>query len=203
MPTSLPADELVPMLDATRCPESHRFIGRPRSSAMSVERSVRSLSLRDLLDARDAYHVHLLNLPNVVATAVGRYLKRRKEPASAPESVDGRLALTRACGPPRTLEGSQVYPWSWPVVLVFVDHWMDQEGDRRRPDAWSRDVLYLPDGRKVPTCVVFAPHRPSAPGTARAAPELPQQPDRRRLRLLQRRSGSGPDRVDRLSSDRW
>ena len=46
---------------------------------MSIERSVRSLSLRDVLDARDAYHVHLLHTPNVVATAVGRYLKRRDE----------------------------------------------------------------------------------------------------------------------------
>src|SRR5262245_7063856 len=33
-----------------------------------------SLSLRDLLDARDAYHVHLSHLENVVATAIGRYL---------------------------------------------------------------------------------------------------------------------------------
>src|SRR5262245_15671621 len=33
-----------------------------------------SLSLRDLLDARDAYHVHLSHMDNVVATAVGRYL---------------------------------------------------------------------------------------------------------------------------------
>jgi len=32
-----------------------------------------SLSFRDLLEARDAYHVHLLNYPHVVATAVGRY----------------------------------------------------------------------------------------------------------------------------------
>ena len=41
--------------------------------------AVRSLSLADVLEARDAYHVHLLNLPHVVATAVGRYLKRRVE----------------------------------------------------------------------------------------------------------------------------
>ena len=56
---------------------------------MRVERSVRSLSLRDVLDAREAYHVHLLNLPHVVATAVGRYLKRREErPVAGGESVD-------------------------------------------------------------------------------------------------------------------
>ena len=32
-----------------------------------------SLSLKDLLDAREAYHVYLSSLENVMATAVGRY----------------------------------------------------------------------------------------------------------------------------------
>ena len=36
-------------------------------------RDYASLSVRDLLDARDAYHLHLSHLSNVVATAVGRY----------------------------------------------------------------------------------------------------------------------------------
>ena len=31
------------------------------------------LSLRDLLEARDQYHIHLMRHPTVVATAVGRY----------------------------------------------------------------------------------------------------------------------------------
>lgn len=38
-----------------------------------------SLSLRGLLDARDAYHVHLMNHPHVVATAVGRYRIRSED----------------------------------------------------------------------------------------------------------------------------
>ena len=37
------------------------------------------LSLRDLLDARDQYHIHLMQHPNVVATAVGRYRIRKKD----------------------------------------------------------------------------------------------------------------------------
>lgn len=123
---------------------------------MSVERSVRSLSLRDVLDARDAYHVHLLNLPHVVSTAVGRYLKRREEPQTA-ESVDARLALKPGVRPPRTLENSSVHSWSWPCVLVFVDHWMDDEEIASEPDDMVPRKLYLPDGRVVPTCVVYAP----------------------------------------------
>lgn len=119
---------------------------------------MRSLSLRDVLDAREAYHVHLLNLPHVVATAVGRYLKRREErPAVGGESVDQRLALTPGIRPPRTLEGSEVHRWSWPVVVVFVDHWMDDTEIADDPDAMVPRLLFLPDGRKVPTCVVYPP----------------------------------------------
>src|SRR6185503_13562645 len=39
-------------------------------------RSFSSLSVKDLLDARDAYHVHLCHLDNVFATAIGRFLIR-------------------------------------------------------------------------------------------------------------------------------
>ena len=35
--------------------------------------SFQYLSLRDLLDAREAYHVHLTRMRNVIATAVGLY----------------------------------------------------------------------------------------------------------------------------------
>lgn len=31
-----------------------------------------SLSIRDLLDARDQFHVHLAHKPNVFSTAIGR-----------------------------------------------------------------------------------------------------------------------------------
>ena len=37
------------------------------------KRDFSSLSVRDLLEARDAYHVHLAHLANVIATAIGRY----------------------------------------------------------------------------------------------------------------------------------
>ena len=37
------------------------------------KRDFSSLSVKDLLEARDAYHVHLAHLANVIATAIGRY----------------------------------------------------------------------------------------------------------------------------------
>ena len=43
-------------------------------------RSYASLAVRDLLEAREAYHVHLCHLDNVFATAIGRYLIRRDDP---------------------------------------------------------------------------------------------------------------------------
>jgi hypothetical protein len=50
--------------------------GRPRTRERPFppRRDYSSLSVRDLLEARDAYHVHLSTLENVVATAIGRYL---------------------------------------------------------------------------------------------------------------------------------
>ena len=47
---------------------------------LSTEKNYRSLSIKDLLQARDLYHYHLLNKPNVVGTAVGLYLIRKDEP---------------------------------------------------------------------------------------------------------------------------
>lgn len=47
---------------------------------LSPARDFASLSLLDLLRARDLFHVHLLNKRNVVATAVGRYLIRKSDP---------------------------------------------------------------------------------------------------------------------------
>jgi hypothetical protein len=37
------------------------------------KRDYASLSVRDLIEARDAYHLHLSHLTNVTATAIGRY----------------------------------------------------------------------------------------------------------------------------------
>ena len=42
--------------------------------ALTVACDFNTLSLRDLIEARDHYHVHLVHKRNVVATAVGRYI---------------------------------------------------------------------------------------------------------------------------------
>src|SRR4051794_25770714 len=72
-----------------------------------------ALSLTELLRARDAYHVHLLNLDSVVATAVGRYLARDGEEEGA-ESFAERVKRRPGTSAPRTLENASVREWSWP-----------------------------------------------------------------------------------------
>lgn len=109
------------------------------------------LNILDLLAAREQYHVFLSRHPNVVATAIGRYLIRKP-------GID----ITGGEGPKpaRTLANSMIDPeTSWPCVLVFVQKWQS-EADLVRsksPGAVVPKTLYLPDGRAVPVCIVEAP----------------------------------------------
>lgn len=116
------------------------------------------LSVKDLVEARDMFHVHLMNKKNVVATAIGRYLIRMSEIDAngvhkAPKEGGKQLAR-----PPRTLENSVVMDISWPCILVFVKQW---ETEKSLSDVNAQDVvpktIYMPDGRIVPVCVVEAP----------------------------------------------
>lgn len=113
-----------------------------------------ALSLKDLLDARDQYHVHLMRHPNVVATAIG-YYRIRKE-----DSRPGAASVVKGTGR-RTLTNSEVRSNSWPAVLVLVEHWVDEKefakGKTIDLDAIVPSTLYLPDGRRVPVCVIEAP----------------------------------------------
>ena len=97
-------------------------------NVLGTESNFRALSLRDLLEARDAYHYHLMNKPNVVGTAVGLYLIRKADPPPAPR---GRELKPRV-GPKteRTLGNSEVRDYSWPCVLVFVDTWIHESDIR-------------------------------------------------------------------------
>lgn len=125
-----------------------------------MERFVRrahpnSLSVRDLLDARDHYHVHLANLPTVQGTAIGRYRIRREDPdfkEPVPEHDGNELG-------PRTLRNSDFRDWSWPCVLVFVNKWLDKETLAKRPEMAVPPLLYLPDGRQVRTCPILVEQR--------------------------------------------
>lgn len=115
------------------------------------ERNFSSLSITDLLDAREAYHVHLAHLDNVFATAIGRYLIRRNDAeATNPEGKRSHSDV------PRTLKNTVVRKWSWPCVLVFVDQWTKRSAFAKAPDTMVPRYLYLPDGRVIPTCVVEA-----------------------------------------------
>ena len=108
------------------------------------------LSLRDLLDARDQYHIHLMRHPNVIATAIGRYRIRSKD--SWPSGAGaGKTHGTYA----RTLENSEIRYYSWPAIIVFVKGW--ENPDKLEPGETVPRTLYLPDGRSVPVCVIEAP----------------------------------------------
>ncbi|MEY4416399.1 MAG: hypothetical protein RIQ53_3692 [Pseudomonadota bacterium] len=130
-------------------------------------------SLKDLIEARDAYHLHLANLPHVVGTALGRYRIRDTDadwlaPTPTPAAVPAGAASAAVAvpPPPRTLANSAVRDWSWPAVLVFVDAWCEPQQLAERPGAAVPPLLHLPDGRQVLTCVVRV-----APRTQRLASE--------------------------------
>jgi hypothetical protein len=55
----------------------------------------------------------------------------------------------------RTLFNSEVRPYSWPCVYVFVSNWVHQTHLSDPYDVVPQN-LYLPDGRTVPTCVIEA-----------------------------------------------
>ncbi|HXE63945.1 MAG TPA: hypothetical protein VN519_10425 [Bryobacteraceae bacterium] len=124
------------------------------------------MNLKDLLDARDHYHVHLAHLPHVVGTAVGRYLIHERDwwfthqPGIDSDVPKGFHQPTS----PRTLFNAAVRPWSWPCVLVFVDAWRERSSFASEPDCMVPRALYLPDGRVVPTCVVFVEEQPVSAG---------------------------------------
>lgn len=109
------------------------------------------LSIKDLIEARDMFHVHLMNKKNVRATAIGRYLIRRTD-------LDDNGNFRKGKKTKRTLENSLVIDISWPCILVFVERWQE---DAQLIGANTTDLVpkavYMPDGRVVPICVVEAP----------------------------------------------
>jgi len=119
------------------------------------------LSLEDLLQARDFFHLHLMHKANVVGTAVGRYLIRKTDPYP-PKKTTSADHLE-----PRTLENSEVREYSWPCIIVFVEKWAQADDFGEGKDFSASDfvpkTIYMPDGRRVPVCVVEAPPITVAP----------------------------------------
>lgn len=124
---------------------------------LSPDSNFHDLSIRDLIEARDLFHVHLMNKRNVIATAIGRY-RIRKDPEIGPDEVrpDGGFVPNR---PARTLHNSEIRDYSWPCILVFVKKWM-MDSEFRAYENMNELIprsIYMPDGRIVPICVVEAP----------------------------------------------
>lgn len=115
-------------------------------------RDFSSLSIRDLMEAREHYHVHLSNIESVVGTAIGRYRIHESDwYADHPPSTPRGKPKPKE---PRTFENTVVRPWSWPCVLVLVRQWLPHGAPGQTP---IPKQLYLPDGRIIPTCVMLAP----------------------------------------------
>jgi hypothetical protein len=115
-----------------------------------------SLSLKDIIQARDLFHYHLMNKKNVVATALGLYRIRKSDPWPTKENPNAH-SPRKAKAERRTLFNSEVRPYSWPCVYVFVSDW---EYEATLSEIDPSDVvptsLYLPDGRAVPVCIIEA-----------------------------------------------
>ena len=118
------------------------------------EQNFSHLSLKDLIEARDMFHLHLMNKKNVVATAIGRYLIRVDEIDENGKYVPKNIPNK----PARTLNNSVVIDISWPCILVFVYDW-SQEIDLVKEGGSNivPKTIYMPDGRVVPICIVEAP----------------------------------------------
>lgn len=142
-----------------------------KTAVFPPRRGYASLSMKDLLDARDAYHVYLSSLENVTATAIGRYLIHEEDWYADHRPGSNKPAGYKKPASPRTLANSVIRPWSWPAVLVFVKQW--ESRSKLGPNAVPQ-TLYLPDGRIIPVCVLEAKPDPDLPASPR--PLFPTTP---------------------------
>jgi hypothetical protein len=122
---------------------------------LSTDTDFNVLSLRDLLAAREQFHLHLIHKPNVIGTAVGRYRIRKTDPWPNRDAPHGQHGRPRQRGSTRTLAHSEVRPYSWPAILVFVQRWIEP-GDFAHPEDAVPPAVYMPGGQRVPLCVIQA-----------------------------------------------
>lgn len=134
------------------------------------KRDYSSLSVRDLIEARDAYHLHLMHLSNV--TAIGRYRIHENDWYATHPPSEQKPAGTRTVKDAKTLYNTVVRPWSWPCVLVFVEQWVDRKEFSKQPDQMVPRALFLSDGRVIPTCVIEVT-RQDEPAARDDAPNFP------------------------------
>src|SRR5579883_1754844 len=94
-----------------------------------------SLSVKDLLDGREACHLQLSHTANVFATAIGLYRIREHDPDARQYIAPSETVKSRGTKGPRTLENTVTKPWSWPCILVFVHEWKSpQEAQQPIPE---------------------------------------------------------------------
>lgn len=113
------------------------------TNALSSELKFSNLSIKDLIEAREMFHVHLMNKKNVVATAIGRYRIRCDEPWPNDKK---RYSLYRGKShkASKRLDNTEVRDYSWPCI----------------PRALPDRVLYRQRLRQDPPRVVrFQAHR--------------------------------------------
>jgi hypothetical protein len=143
---------------------------------LSTDSNFKSLSIKDLLQARDLYHYHLMNKPNVVGTAIGLYFIRNSDPT--PEEQRELEKRAREGGKPlpkkgvRRLDNSGIREYSWPCVHAFVRKWVDDDefgggSGQLHPQDMVPKTLYMPDGRMVPVCVTLVEQGAPAPTVPR------------------------------------
>lgn len=121
---------------------------------LRIETDFNLLSLQDLLYAREQFHLHLSHKPNVVATAIGRYRIRKSEPWPTKDNPQGINPKTSDKNHTvRTLQNSEIRPYSWPAIMVFVEKWVDVK-DFAHPEDAIPPAVFMPNGQKVPICVV-------------------------------------------------
>jgi hypothetical protein len=98
---------------------------------------------------------HLLSKKNVVATAVGLYRIRKEDPWPTKKRPKGDVSSKQK--PRRTLFNSEVRPYLWSCIYVFVSEWEQEiRLSKYDPSDVVPKALYLPDGRTVPVCVIEA-----------------------------------------------
>lgn len=112
-----------------------------------------SLSVADLLMARNLRHADFVGLRGVVGTAIGRYFIRKGD------SYPGVVPKMKGTGP-KTLETTEIRPYSWPCLIVFVEKWIAESQfahDKTPIRNLIPESVTLPDQRSVPVCVLEAP----------------------------------------------
>ncbi len=121
---------------------------------LRLETNFNLLSLQDLLVARELFHLHLSHKPNVVATAIGRYRIRKSDPWPDKEyPTENHRSPLSHIHKIRTLKNSEIRPYSWPAILVFVEKWVEAK-DFNNPEDAVPPAVYMPNGQKVPLCVI-------------------------------------------------